>query len=486
MRRRDFLKLSAIATLALALPKEAFAGDSSSDYKAIVVVYLTGGNDGLNMFIPSIDDENKGYPAYEKGRENLKVNNTPLTLPLNDEGNLDLSGGNPYNVDGDLDSAYTKGFYTHNGFDLATNAIMPELAHLINKGKVAILSNAGNLIEPATKEELLSGTKQSPPFLFAHNHQKTLALNGIASKLQYTGWAGRVYDLWQGVNGQSVYRLNIAINSNSHLFYGEKTEPLVVDASGPKKYGWSIKREIYDNFLEIQTGDIFKDLYTKKQKHSFTLQDVLYDDWKNKSPEWKSKNAYGGELFSSPTDKQLQQNDVKAATSLLKNLEAVAKWSYIGKNNGLKRQIFYVSDSGYDTHGNQWVQHPKLLRGISLAIGDFYKALEDMQMQNDVTLMIISDFGRTLGDNGNGTDHAWGNHYFVVGGAVKGGLYGELPTLILGGKDDMGHKGRLIPTISMTQYYATILKWFGMNESELNAILPELKNFEENDLGFMG
>jgi len=109
-----------------------------------------------------------------------------------------------------------------------------------------------------------------------------------------------------------------------------------------------------------------------------------------------------------------------------------------------------------------------------------------MQMENNVTLMIVSEFGRSLGDNGNGTDHAWGNHYFVLGGAVKGGVYGELPDLNLSSDDDIDHKGRLIPKISMSQYYATVLKWFGMNDEELNRVLPELKNFEIKDLGFMG
>ena len=485
MKRRDFLKLSAIAAIALALPKKAFAEKGNSDYKAIVVVYLTGGNDGLNMFIPSTNNEKTGYPPYARGRENLKVDNKELTLPLDNDGNLDLSSGNPYNVDGDLDSAYTKGFYKHSGLDLATNGVMPELAHLIDKGKVAIIANAGNLIEPATKEELKSGIKPTPPFLFAHNHQKTLTLNGIASQLKYTGWAGRVYDEWQGVNGDSVYRLNMGIGSNSHIFYADKTEPLVVSSSGPKRYEWSIKRDIYNNLLDIQTNDIFKDLYSKKQKHSFILQDVLYNDWKNKRPQWSSKNAYGDELFSYPDSSKLQQNKIKATSSLLKKLKAVARWSYIGKNSGLKRQIFYVSDSGYDTHSNQWIQHPKLLRGLSLAMGDFYKALEDMQMQNSVTLIIVSDFGRSLGDNGNGTDHAWGNHYFVMGGAVKGGIYGDLPNLNLKGEDDIGYKGRLIPKISMSQYYSTVLKWFGVDEEMMNRVLPEIKNFKVKDLGFM-
>jgi len=486
MKRREFLKLSAITALALALPKKVYADEENSDYKAIVVLYLEGGNDGLNMFIPSTDDEKTGYPPYERGRENLKVANNPLTLPIDDDGNLDLSGGNPYNVDGDLDTAYTKGFYKHDGLPLATNGIMPELAHLVEKGKVAIISNAGNLIEPATKEELQNGTKPKPPFLFAHNHQTTLMCNGIASKIQFSGWAGRVYDTWQGINGDSLYRLNMGIGGNSHMFYGDKTEPLIISAKGPSNYAWNIKRGIYNDLLDIQTGDIFEDLYTKKQKHSFNMQDVLYADWKDKAPEWKSKTAYGDELFKYPSDAKLQQDEVTATPRPQEKLKSIAKWAYIGKNSGLKRQIFYAPDSGYDTHGNQWVQHPRSLRGLSLAIGDFYKALEDMGMENEVTLILVSEFGRSLGDNGNGTDHAWGNHYFALGGAVKGGVYGELPNLNLSSEDDIDHKGRLIPKISMSQYYATVLKWFGMSDNELNSILPELKNFEQKDLGFMG
>jgi len=484
MKRREFLKLSAITALYLTLPKSVFSAEVN-DYKAIVVLYLQGGNDGLNMFIPSSNDEKSGYPPYARGRENLKVANNPLTLPIDENGDLNLSSGNPYNVSGDLDTAYTKGFYKHKGLDLATNGIMPELAHLVDRGKVAILSNVGNLIEPVTKEELLSGAKPKPPFLFAHNHQTTLMCNGIASKVQYTGWAGRVYDAWQEINGDSLYRLNMGIGANSHMFYGDKTEPLVIGAKSPNRYMWNIKRGIYDDLLEVETGDIFEDLYTKKQKHSFTMQDILYNDWENKSPEWTSTNAYGEELFKYPSDAKLQQNRVKATPYPLDKLKSIARWAYIGKNSGLKRQIFYTFDAGYDTHGNQWIQHPTNLRGLSLALGDFYRALEDMGMENEVTLILVSEFGRSLGDNGNGTDHAWGNHYFALGGAVKGGIYGDLPDLNLESEDDIDHKGRLIPKISMSQYYGTVLKWFGMSDSELDRILPELKNFSQRDLGFM-
>jgi uncharacterized protein (DUF1501 family) len=172
---------------------------------------------------------------------------------------------------------------------------------------------------------------------------------------------------------------------------------------------------------------------------------------------------------------------------LLHSLKAVAKLAYIGKNSGgVKRQIFFISDGGYDTHSNQTNQHSKKLRGLSLSIGDFYRALEDMGMENEVTTITVSDFGRSTGNNGDGTDHAWGGNYFVVGGAVKGGLYGTLPDLTLGSDDDLYSKGRLIPTTSMSQYYATVLKWFGVEGELMDYVLPELKNFEQKDLGFMG
>jgi uncharacterized protein (DUF1501 family) len=170
---------------------------------------------------------------------------------------------------------------------------------------------------------------------------------------------------------------------------------------------------------------------------------------------------------------------------MLKQLKAVAKLAKIGKDRGLKRQIFYVKDGGYDTHNNQSQQHARKLRGLSLGLGDFYRALESMGMENEVTLISTSDFGRSTGDNGDGTDHAWGGSYFALGGAVKGGTYGVAPDLTLGSEDDYTHKGRLIPTTSNTQYFATVVRWFGLDDDSLHAIFPELKNFEQKDLGFM-
>ena len=483
--RRDFLKLSAVAVSALALPKGLFADETNfSDYKALVVIYNGGGNDGFNTFIPSGDDPLTGYSNYIKARENIGAKNVDLQLNVTNN-QLDLSGGNPYSDGNDLTKSYTKGFYKHSNMDLATNALMPEIAHLVNQGKVAVVTNVGNLIAPATKEEFSAQTKTLPPFLFAHNHQTKLAMSGEASRLDYTGWAGRVFDNWIDINGGDIYGMNIAVGRSAHLFYGDKTKGLSIRSNGPSSYS-HIKREIYDELLANGQSDKFRQLYQELQKHSFAMQDTIVNDWKNNTPTFTSTNAYGSELFSSPSSSQLQQKSTATAdTSMLKQLKAVAKLAYIGKNRGLKRQIFFIYDGGYDTHNNQSAQHARKLRGLSLGIGDFQKALVDMGMENEVTTFNISDFGRSIGDNGDGTDHAWGSNLFVVGGAVKGGLYGTLPDLTLGSQDDLSKKGRLIPTTSMSQYYGTIVKWFGADEAMLRKIVPELSNFTTQDLGFM-
>jgi len=490
--RRDFLKLSATATLFTLCSSQLYAQDSVNDgYKAIVVVYLAGGNDSLNMLIPSSSDTKTGYSNYSKIRQNIAVANNPLSLVVDGNGDLDLSGGNPYASNNSLSEAYTKGFYTHqdgNGNDLgiATNALMPELAHLINKNKVAIIQNCGNIIEPTTKAEFAAKTKTPPPFLFAHNHQTKLTLNGEASLLDYTGWGGRIFDRYNTLNGGDIYGMNISVGGVTHLFDGESTSPLLINPNGPSKYT-RINETLYQNYLQLPRREMFTNLYNKLRVHSFDMQNTIVNDWQNNAPDFSSlTNAYGDTLFSKPSNTQLSQSSPTFAdTSMLKQLEAVAKLAKIGKDRGLKREIFYVNDGGYDTHNNQSQQHARKLRGLSLGIGDFYKALVSMGMENEVTLLITSDFGRSTGDNGDGTDHAWGGSYFALGGAVKGGLYGIAPDLTLGSDDDYTKKGRLLPTTSNTQYFATVVRWFGLDDTSLDAIFPELKNFPVKDLGFM-
>ncbi|MCK5810808.1 MAG: DUF1501 domain-containing protein [Cocleimonas sp.] len=494
--RRDFLKslggyaaLTGAASMGMPLSLFANNGSSLTGYKALIVILQHGGNDSINMFIPNGSDAKKGYENYAAIRTSLRVDNENLPLTVNNN-RLVLSAGatNPYYRNSSLEAAYTKGFYPHAGIEgLATNGVMPELAHLVNQGKVAMIANAGNLIYPTTKADILSKSAQLPPFLYSHNSQRRLILNGFSTSLKRTaGWAGLIADEWNTVNSNSIYGMNMAIGSSSAMLRGQTTIPLLLSSSGPEKY-LRIKREVYDNWLKTKKPEHYSTYYNALRKHSFSLQDTLGADWENNAPLWTSKNAYGDDLFSMPTTETLGiKTSESLKTSFLNDLKAVAKWAYIGKQKGLKRQIFYVRQGGYDTHSNQNAEHAQRLRALSLGLGDLQLALNDMGMGNDVTTFNISDFGRSIGNNGNGTDHGWGAHHFVMGGAVTGGLYGTLPDLTLGADDDASKKGRLIPTTSMSQYLATTVKWFGADEAMLQQLFPELNHFNQRDLGFMG
>ena len=494
MKRREFLKLTGgYAGLAgfasMGLPLSLFAGDGSSltGYKALVVVLQHGGNDSINMLIPSGTDVKKGYDNYAAIRTSLAVANNDLSAGLTKtDGKLALTA-NPYEENGSLVDAYTKGFYRHANIDgLATNGLMPEFANLVNDGKVAMVANTGTLIQPTTKAQKNSGSVDIPPYLFAHNNQRKLIFNGSSSQLNREGWAGLLADEWSTVNAGSIYGVNISLNGVTHLFAGAETKPLILGSGGPTHYN-AIQRNVYDNWLNEVETEQNKKLYNKLRKHSFSMQDTLVDDWNNNAPTFTSTNAYGEELFSLPSNATLDfDNGDRVKDDLLKQLKAVAKLASIGKNRGLKRQVFYVVQGGYDTHANQVNNHSGLLRELSMALGDFQLALGELGMENEVTTFNLSDFGRSVGNNGDGTDHAWGAHHFVIGGAVTGGLYGTLPDLTLGGEDDASSKGRLIPTTSMSQYLGTIVKWFGADEAMLNELFPERGNFTQKDLGFMG
>lgn len=494
MTRRNFLKLASryaaltgASTMGFPLSLSANNTSSVTGYKALVILLQHGGNDSINMFIPSGDDAKSGYDNYASIRTTLKVDNENLALASANTP-LVLSSGalNPYASNGSIRDAYTKGFYQNDAINgLAVNGLMPELAHLLSQEKVALLSNVGNLIQPTTKQDILAKTANLPPFLYSHNSQRKLTFNGVASVLDRSGWAGLVSDDWSQVNNGSIYGMNISLKGTTHLLQGKTTSPLVFGKRGPTQYK-SAKRNVYDNWMNIAKNEKFTSFYNDLRQHSFNLQDVLVDDWNNITPPWTSSNAYGGDLFS-PRDTETLgiKSDESLSTGLLAQLESVAKWAYIGKQRGLKRQIFYVQQGGYDTHANQTLSHGKLLRELSIALGDFQLAVGDMGMEEEVTLFNHSDFGRSIGNNGDGTDHAWGGHHFVLGGAVKGGLYGTLPDLTLGGEDDLTQKGRLIPSTSMSQYLATLVKWFGADAEMLAKLFPELKNFSQQDLEFM-
>ena len=316
-----------------------------------------------------------------------------------------------------------------------------------------------------------------------------MAFNGNAHQIFDFGLFGKLYDIWGEVNGDSIYGMNQALYQNCHMMYGKRTHPLVLGSGGiayfeAPDYNYSDYYNLIDGYTR---DDMFKRYYNKIHKHAFDVSVMVNQEWRNYDSIFNGLvDSYGNTLSLKTSDEDFYMPHSNAG-QWDATLLAATKLIKIGYDSGLKRQIIYIRLASFDTHGQQMKMHGMLLRGLSNALGKFQKVIDENNLSESVSLVSISDFGRSVGANSDGSDHAWGNHLFVMGGAVKGGLYGKAPSLQLGGEDDMSQKGRLIPTTSMAQYYNTILQWFGVEEVVRDTILPDLKNFDtqQRDLGFM-
>ena len=512
MKRRDFLKNSFIAGASSMMLPSFLSANSAlefDDYKGILVLFLNGGNDGVNTFIPVKDGNDEyGYSAYFKSRESIAVRGDDLSDKLKkyiDGDNLQLEGwgNNIYNKTDSYRDNYTKaGFYIHDkGYNgdlnfnknIATHALMPEMAHYVNQGKVAIIQNVGNLFEPTTKKGIVDSTATLPPFLMAHDHQTTVTFTGNSATLSDFGLFGKLYDNWLGVNDQNIYGMNMALtNWNPKLLYGKKTSPIILSQDGIQRFNsinWN--NTIFHKMMEYKREGEFKKLYNKLRKHSFAVVEKIEKDWRDYNSIYQGlKDSYGHDINF---ERRSDDNELSFPHANIgawdKVLLSAAKLMKIGKDSGLKRQVVYISlsFSGFDTHSDQKRTHAILLRRLSSSLDKFQRVIKATGLEDEVTTVATSEFGRSVGSNGDGSDHAWGNHLFVLGGAVKGGLYGKAPSMKLGSDDDMNNKGRLIPTTSMASYYNTVFKWFGVSESIRLKILPQLVNFDpkDRDIGFM-
>ncbi|MEE9302510.1 MAG: DUF1501 domain-containing protein [Thiotrichaceae bacterium] len=542
-KRRDFLKsllstgiagslgpslgVSLAAAGQLALMRQATAASPPfSDYKAIVNIFLYGGNDSFNMLIPTGSASNTGHGDYDAIRGNLAVANNDLGITtasstgtdLNN-GNLGTGSGNPYHEDGTEQSAYLKGLYdlsSSKGIDLGVNGVMPELAQLITDNKASVVANVGNLVNPVSRAEVLNDSANLPLFLFAHNHQQRALKTGQADNLSAAGWAGRIADNWQGINNNSPLGLNIAYSGSDRMVVGDSTSPLVLNPGQPPNFtGMKLagnssdqdRRAFFQALAGIQnssssgnlnfdisntfaTSDPFKSLYSKLLTKSQGTFDLLGNAWNDNVISYTSTGSYGEPLFSKPSADDLGFNNAVGG-GLIKQLDTVAKMIDLGARDAFStgsynRQIFTVRLGGFDTHATQEDKHPLLLREISLALWKFQKAMEELGHANKVTTFTLSDFGRTVSNNGDGTDHAWGAHHIVMGGDgagdagnFKGGqMLGSLPDITLGGADDYSSKGRIIPTTSQDQLNATLCNWFGVDEALMPTVFPNLQNFK--------
>jgi len=508
LNRRDFFKLGGgMALSAFVVPDTMLANDGSgfSDFKALVVVDLSGGNDAVSMFVPAESGSNitTGYESYAAVRTSeLRIADQNLMPALRSRVDsngtllLDTGESNPYGVSGnDIRSCYKKGFYLldRNGFEskVAINALMPEIAYWMDRGKGAIVQNVGSLIQPTTKAQIRNKEAKLPPFLFAHNQQSLLMKIGAASSINIpTGWLGRVADKWSTMYDGSVYRMNINLSSFGQykMFFGTITQPMSYSGYGPVSYDHYTAKSLRERLVQQNDGDMFRALSDRTQAATMAQVAQTVTDWQEKKDLFSSNNLV--DSYGIAFDKMPSQGDMGINASInehaVHDFMTAAKLIKILKDKGHKRVVISVAVGGFDQHSTHAKTHAQRIRGVSLGIDRFMRTMEATGLMDDVTLFTVSEFARSAGSNRDGTDHAWGGAYMVLGGAVKPGNYGTFPDLTLNGPDDYSNKGRFIPTTSYSQYFGTILKWFGADAEVLDHALPELKNFSVKDLGFMG
>jgi uncharacterized protein (DUF1501 family) len=444
--RRSFIRQAACAALGTTgllntifdLRKLSAATIASSDYKALVCLFLYGGNDANNVIIPH--DAN-GYASYAAARGALAIPQASL-LPLT------LSGGRDF------------GFHPN----------MPELQSLFNSGKLALASNVGTLVAPITRAQYLSGGVAVPPQLFSHSDQSVQWQTSWPDQPARTGWGGRAADLLQSLNPDSKVSLTISIAGTNTFEVGNTVIPYQITPSGTIALA---------GFTGTTNANIrlqaFKDLLAQPRNNLF---EQAYADT-------VSRSIADNDFITTALNGVPALTTVFPSTSLGQQLAMVAKMIGARSNLSMSRQIFFVSVQGYDTHGDQLTAQANLLTELSQGMKAFYDATVEMGVAQSVTSFTASDFGRTYPTNGGGSDHGWGSHQFVMGGSVLGGdLYGTFPTLAVNGPDDTG-QGRWIPTTSVDEFSATMASWFGLASSDLAAVFPNIGRFAHPNLGFL-
>ncbi len=511
MQRREFLKFAAILGGAGAFPQilSADPGNTLSGFKAIVLVDLRGGNDALNTFIPTGSDSKTGYGNYVKQRA------SGIAIPDNDlmgdlrnlvgeSGYLEIGSesANPYNVGGtDEAKHYMKGFYLLNRhFDskIAVNAMMPELAYWLDRGRGAVIQNVGNIAAPYTKSELLSDKSKLPPSLFAHNIQNLLAHLGVSSSMTVpTGWLGKLADQWGDVNGDTIYEMNINLSGYGieRAMFGANTSPMNYSFSGPTRLGKHLNSD-YEEWVnktrKAGDKDPFRNLAASLRRKSYaeTIQTLIDWDAIGEDTELKGiTDVYGNKIYDNEEVTTIQMAmSAPINKRVVESFKTAAKLIAIAKRKNFKRIALSINVPGFDQHSRLKQDHSVRLRGLSLGIDAFMRAMEAKGWLDEVAVVSLSDFSRSVAGNDDGSDHAWGGAQFVLG-AVNAGNYGQFPDLTVGSDLDISRKsrGRFIPSTSYSEYYGKILEWFGAASDEIDNALPERQNFDltRTDLNFM-
>jgi uncharacterized protein (DUF1501 family) len=446
LQRAGAVSLAASATpwaLSLAAMGEAAAA-TATDYKALVCVFLYGGNDYGNTLLPY---DQASYTAQNALRSNLAISRTTLASTLLNPTTA-LAGGRQY--------ALAPGL----------NPLLP----IFDAGAMSVLLNIGTLVQPTTKLQYTNQSVPLPPKLFSHNDQQSFwqssSPEGAAS-----GWGGRMGDLFASGNGNATFTC-ISVAGNAVYLSGKSAVQYQVTTTGSVPVA-GIKSALFGS---TACSTALRSLMTTPLTH------VLDNEYVRISKRSIDANDQLTSALSGVTMNTIFPN----GNSLADQLKMVAKLIAARDTLGVKRQVFFVSLGGFDTHDNLLDVHPGLMATVGNAMATFYQSTVDLGVSNQVTSFTASDFGRTLVSNTAGSDHGWGSMHFVVGGSVKGKSFvGTPPVIANGGPDDVG-QGRLLPALSVDQLGATLANWFGVTAADQALILPNLSHYSQRNLGFLG
>jgi uncharacterized protein (DUF1501 family) len=433
------LQLAAAGEAAAQAAAPGRGGAAQDDYKALVCVFLYGGNDPYNTVVPYDRDS---HARYFRARSDIALAREKL----------------------DATALQAR------GTDGRVYALAPGLAPLkpwFDRGMMAVQLNVGPMVVPTTKADYVGNRVPMPPKLFSHNDQQSY-WQGLAPEGAASGWAGRLADLFMASNGGSTFA-NVTAGGSALLLSGQHVSAYRVSPAGST----AIELLQRDTYGSTACTDLLRNLLVQPGEHVFQQQ-IAATLARSIRADTQLRAALEGVTVPGDFD-----------TPLGAQLKIVARIIAARHELGVKRQVFFVSQNGYDNHDGLNGTHPGLLRELGGALAAFQHAMVDLGVADRVTTFSASEFGRTLVSNGDGSDHGWGGHHFILGGAVRGGrFYGTHPAWDIEGPGFVDH-GRLLPSTSVEQFGATLGAWFGASADALNDVFPHLRNFEWAEAGFM-
>jgi uncharacterized protein (DUF1501 family) len=430
--------------LSLGAIGEAAAAATPADYKALVCVFLFGGNDYANTVTPY---DAASYATYANLRQGIAYGRSALDATV-----LTPSAALPGGLQ----------------FALAPN--LAPLLPVFNAGRMAVVLNVGTLIQPTTKAQYTARSVPLPPKLFSHNDQQSFwqASNPEGAT---SGWGGRIGDLMQSGNGNATLTC-ITATGNAVYLSGRTAVQYAVSTAGPV----ALNGNSSTVFGSTTANSVLRQMIAANRTHLLEAEHTRVTR--------RSLDAYAQVSTALGSAPALTAN-FPTGNSLADQLRTVARLISVASELGARRQVFFVSLGGFDNHDSLLATHPTLLTRVGEAMRAFYDTTVSLGVADKVTAFTASDFGRTLLINGDGSDHGWGSHHFVIGGAVNGGrFYGSAPVLANNGPDDVG-QGRLLPGISVDQYAATLASWFGVSATDMATVLPSIGNYSNRNLGFV-